>query len=171
MLHSCWCIILIECGLNSNLYLNSNFVWIRNRKERENRDRKGAQTLELAQTQNNPAHGKTQPNPPSLRAFPFLFPGPNPQPRLRRPSSPLRLTQQHRSLQPGRKPAAARASSAQARGPSVTPQPTDSTREVENLSDETEELCSSSFFLDLCNTYLELSAVMPEQCCLNRIEP
>ena len=27
------------------------------------------------------------------------------------------------------------------------------------------------FFPDLCNTYLELSAVMPVQCCLNRIEP
>ena len=38
---------------------------------------------------------------------------------------------------------------------SVTPRPTDSTREFENLSDETEELCYSSFFLDLCNTYLE----------------
>jgi len=53
----------------------------------------------------------------------------------------------------------------------VTPRPTDSTREVENLSDKTEELCSNSFFPDLCNTYLELSAVMPVQCCLNRIEP
>ena len=29
---------------------------------------------------------------------------------------------------------------------SVTPRPTDSTREVENLSDETEELCYSSLF-------------------------
>ena len=53
----------------------------------------------------------------------------------------------------------------------VTPQPTVSTREVENLSDETEELCSSSLFPDLCNTYLELSAVKPVQCCLNMIEP
>ena len=32
LLHSCWCILLFECGLNSNLNLNSNFVWIRNRK-------------------------------------------------------------------------------------------------------------------------------------------
>jgi len=31
-LHSCWCILLFECGLNSNSDLNSNFVWIRNRK-------------------------------------------------------------------------------------------------------------------------------------------
>ena len=53
----------------------------------------------------------------------------------------------------------------------VTPRPTNSTREVENLSDKTEELCSNSFFPDLCNTYLELSAVMPVQCCLNKIEP
>ena len=43
-------------------------------------------------------------------------------------------------------------------GCAVTPRPTNSTREVENLSDETEELCSSSLFPDLCNTYLELSA-------------
>jgi len=56
-------------------------------------------------------------------------------------------------------------------GLTVTPHPTNSTREVENLSDETEELCSSSFFPDLCDIYLELSAVMPEQCYLNRIEP
>ena len=53
----------------------------------------------------------------------------------------------------------------------VTPWLTDSTREVENLSDKIEKLFSSSLFLDLCNTYLELSAVMPVQCCLNRIEP
>ena len=53
----------------------------------------------------------------------------------------------------------------------VTPRPTDSTREFENLSDEAEELCSNSFFPDLCNTYLELSAVMHVQCCLNRIKP
>ena len=38
---------------------------------------------------------------------------------------------------------------------SVTPWRTDSTGEFENLSDEAEELCYSSFFLDLCNTYLE----------------
>ena len=55
--------------------------------------------------------------------------------------------------------------------PGVTPRPTVSTREVENLSDETEELCSSSFFPDLGDIYLELSAIMPVQCCLNRIEP
>ena len=53
----------------------------------------------------------------------------------------------------------------------VTPRLTDSTREFENLSNEAEELCHSSFFLDLCNTYLELSAEMLVQCCLNRIEP
>ena len=53
----------------------------------------------------------------------------------------------------------------------VTPRPTNSTREVENLSDETEELCSSSFFPDLCNTYLELAAVMLGQCRLDKIEP
>ena len=35
MLHSCWCILLFECGLNSKLYLNSNFVGIRNRREKE----------------------------------------------------------------------------------------------------------------------------------------
>ena len=33
----------------------------------------------------------------------------------------------------------------------MTPRPIFSTREVENLSDETEELCSSSFFPDLCD--------------------
>ena len=33
----------------------------------------------------------------------------------------------------------------------MTPRPTVSTREVENLSDETEELCYSSFFPDLCD--------------------
>ena len=38
---------------------------------------------------------------------------------------------------------------------SVTPRPTDSTGELENLSDESEELFYSSFFPDLCNTYLE----------------
>jgi len=53
----------------------------------------------------------------------------------------------------------------------VTPRPTHSTREVENLSDETEELCFSSFFPDLCDIYLELAAVMSAQCCLNEIEP
>src|SRR6185312_7093596 len=53
----------------------------------------------------------------------------------------------------------------------VTPQPTDSTREVEHFSDATEELCSSSLFPDLSNTYLELSVVMHVQCCLNKIEP
>ena len=37
----------------------------------------------------------------------------------------------------------------------MTPRPTDSTGEFENLSDEIEELCYSSFFPDLCNTYLE----------------
>ena len=37
----------------------------------------------------------------------------------------------------------------------VTPRPTDSTGEFENLSDEAEELCYNSFFPDLCNTYLE----------------
>ena len=40
----------------------------------------------------------------------------------------------------------------------VTPRPTKSTREVENPSDETEELCSSSFVPDLCDIYLELSS-------------
>ena len=35
VLHSCWCILLFECGLNSKLYLNSNFVGIRNRREKE----------------------------------------------------------------------------------------------------------------------------------------
>ena len=49
--------------------------------------------------------------------------------------------------------------------------PTGSTWELENLSYGAEELCYSSFFPDLCHTYLELSAVMPVQCCLNRIEP
>ena len=42
----------------------------------------------------------------------------------------------------------------------VTPRRTDSTGEFENLSDEAEELCYSSLFSDLCNTYLELAAVM-----------
>ena len=46
-------------------------------------------------------------------------------------------------------------------GRDVTSRSTDSTEEFENLSDETEELCSSSFFPDLCDIYLELSAVMP----------
>ena len=32
------------------------------------------------------------------------------------------------------------------RGRDVTPRPTDSTGEFENLSDEAEELCSNSFF-------------------------
>ena len=53
----------------------------------------------------------------------------------------------------------------------MTPRPTDSTGEFENLSDEAEELCYSSFFSDLCNTHLELAAVMPGKCCLNKIEP
>ena len=53
----------------------------------------------------------------------------------------------------------------------VTPRPTESTGEFENLSDKAEELCYSSLFSDLCNTYLELAAVMHGQCCLNRIEP
>ena len=53
----------------------------------------------------------------------------------------------------------------------MTPRPTDSTGEFENLSDEAEELFYSSLFSDLCNTYLELAAVMPAQCCLNEIEP
>ena len=53
----------------------------------------------------------------------------------------------------------------------VTPRPTGSTWELENLSYGAEELCYSSFFPDLCHTYLELSAVMPVQYCLNRIEP
>ena len=53
----------------------------------------------------------------------------------------------------------------------MTPQPKYSTGEFENLSDEAEELCYSSFFSDLCNTYLELAAVMHGQCCLNKIEP
>ena len=39
-MHSCWCILLIECGLNSNFYLNSNLFElgiekIRNRKENQ----------------------------------------------------------------------------------------------------------------------------------------
>ena len=67
MLHSCWCIILFECGLNSNFDLNSNFVCSRNRK--------GAQTLELAQTQKNPAQLGSKPNPrtplPSARSISF----------------------------------------------------------------------------------------------------
>ena len=53
----------------------------------------------------------------------------------------------------------------------VTPRPTGSTWELENLSYGAEELCYSSFFPDLCNTYLELPAVMPVQCCLNKIGP
>ena len=55
--------------------------------------------------------------------------------------------------------------------PCVTPRPTGSTWELENLSYGAEELHYSSFFPDLCHTYLELSAVMPVQYCLNRIEP
>ena len=40
-MHSCWCILLIECGLNSNFYLNSNLFElgiekIRNRKQTQN---------------------------------------------------------------------------------------------------------------------------------------
>ena len=46
---------------------------------------------------------------------------------------------------------------------SVTPQSTDSTGEFENLSDEAEELCYSSFFSELCNTHLELAVEMPAQ--------
>ena len=53
----------------------------------------------------------------------------------------------------------------------MTPRPTDSTGEFENLSNEAEVLCYSSPFSDLCNTYLELAAVMHGQCCLNKIEP
>ena len=34
-MHSCWCILLFECGLNSNSYLKSNFVGIRNGREKE----------------------------------------------------------------------------------------------------------------------------------------
>ena len=53
----------------------------------------------------------------------------------------------------------------------VTPRPTDSIGEFENLSDEAEELCYRSFFSDLCDTYMELAAVMHGQCCLDKIEP
>ena len=53
----------------------------------------------------------------------------------------------------------------------VTSRHTDSTEGFENLSDEAEELCYSSFFPDLCNTYLELAAVMHGQYCLDKIEP
>ena len=52
----------------------------------------------------------------------------------------------------------------------MTPRPTDSIREFENLSDEAEELFYSSLFQDLCNTYLELAKVMHGQCCLDKIE-
>ena len=53
----------------------------------------------------------------------------------------------------------------------MIPRPTESIGEFENLSDEAEELCYSSLFSDLCDTYLELAEVMHGQCCLNKIEP
>jgi len=53
----------------------------------------------------------------------------------------------------------------------VTPRPTDSTGEFENLSDETKELCYSFFFFGFMQTHLELAAVMHGQCCINKIEP
>ena len=38
VLHSCWCMFfLFECCLNSNLYLNSNFVEVEIEKRKENR--------------------------------------------------------------------------------------------------------------------------------------
>jgi len=45
VLHSCWCIFLFECGLNSNSYLNSNFVRNRKEKEIEKEPKIPAQTL------------------------------------------------------------------------------------------------------------------------------
>ena len=80
-MHSCWCILLVECGLNSNFYLNSNLFELEIGKIR-NRKRK--------------AKPKTQPlpGPPPSPLRPSSFPrGPAPffpQPaRARHLPSPL----------------------------------------------------------------------------------
>jgi len=57
--HSCWCILLIECGLNSNFYLNSNLFELEIEKIR-NRKRKAK-----PKTQLNP-----RPRPGPLSLFP-----------------------------------------------------------------------------------------------------
>jgi hypothetical protein len=83
LLHSCWCILLFECGLNSNLNLNSNFVWIR--KEIEIRK-------ENPNPQTQPS--KPQPKPTSPSPFPHgPHVGPVPRRAAQRPAhlSPSRL--------------------------------------------------------------------------------
>jgi len=68
--HSCWCILLIECGLNSNLHLNSNLF------ELEIEEKK----FWKRKTSQNPKPGPSQPS--TCQPLPLLYPRPNP----RRPS-------------------------------------------------------------------------------------
>jgi hypothetical protein len=77
VLHSCWCILLIECGLNSNFYLNSNLfeleiAKIRNRKE--NQTQYEAQSSPLGP---KPSLHSIRPSNP-LSPIPFARPVPTP---------------------------------------------------------------------------------------------
>ena len=97
-MHSCWCILLIECGLNSNFYLNSNLFElgiekIRNRKE--NQTQYEAQTrpaFPAAQTHSSlslpvgPVHPSSSFFSRSVR--PTLWPSSRQRTRVPRPAHP-----------------------------------------------------------------------------------
>ena len=76
MLHSCWCILLFECGLNSKLCLNSNFVGIRNGREKEiEEERKPKpQPNPTAQAHSSPARPQAAQPVLSLHGPPSLSP-------------------------------------------------------------------------------------------------
>ena len=67
-MHSCWCILLNECGLNSNLHLNSNLFELGIEKEIEK------------ETNPNPIPEAHQLNPVQPRPTPSHFFSPRPNP-------------------------------------------------------------------------------------------
>ena len=57
-MHSCWCIFLFECGLNSNLHLNSNLFEL----EIEKREK-----IEIEKKTQNPFPARPQATQPSIQ--------------------------------------------------------------------------------------------------------
>src|SRR6185312_12196668 len=80
VVHSCWCILLNECGLNSNLHLNSNLFELGIEKEIE-KETNPNPIPEAHQLNPGPVCfplGPTQPLPAARRLHPLSGPHPHP---------------------------------------------------------------------------------------------
>jgi hypothetical protein len=78
-LHSCWCILLFDCGLNSNSYLNSNLFEL-------DLERRGIEIRKKNPKQPNPSFS------PRPISFPAAQSGPAPSPSFPSLARPKRLS-------------------------------------------------------------------------------